>query len=97
MLVQKSAVEELGRMYWYSVTLSLERLCCYIIYYMRTGEAVLIKQEYYRTTGETAGRVEHWGGCVGTADFYRMTREDVLIQTGTTGALGRPCWDGRML
>ena len=49
------------------------------------------KDEYYRTTGVTAGRVEHCGGCVCTADFYRRTREDTLIQTGTTGALGRPC------
>ena len=48
-------------------------------------------EEYYRNTGETAGRVEHRVG------FYRMTREAVLIQLGTTGALGRPCWDKRML
>ena len=36
-------------------------------------------EEYHRTTGETAGRVEH----------YRSTEEAVLVQQTTIGGLGR--------
>ena len=45
LLVQKSAIQELGRMYWYSGILlrTLEFLCCYISYYRKT-RAVLVQK-----------------------------------------------------
>ena len=35
--------------------------------------------------------MEHSGGCTGTAAYYRSTKEAVLVQQNTTGALGRLC------
>ena len=34
----------------------------------------------------------HSGGCAGTAEYYRNTRETLLVQKSTTGAIGRLCW-----
>ena len=40
---------------------------------------------------------EHWGGCVGTAEYYRSPWEAVLIQQNNIGALGRLCKYSRVL
>ena len=37
------------------------------------------------------------GGCAGTTLYYRSTREAVLAQYNTTGALGRLCWYNKIL
>ena len=34
----------------------------------------------------------HSGGCGRTAEYYRNTREALLVQTSATGAIGRLCW-----
>ena len=34
----------------------------------------------------------HSGGCGRTAEYYRNTREALLVQKSTTGAIGRLCW-----
>ena len=39
----------------------------------------------------------HSGGCAGTAELYRRTREPVLVQQSTIGALGWLCWCNRVL
>ena len=40
---------------------------------------------------------EHSGGCIGTDECYRSTREVVLVQKSTIGELGRLCWYSRVL
>ena len=35
---------------------------------------------------------EHWWECAGTAEYYRSTRETVLVLHSTIGALGRVFW-----
>ena len=41
--------------------------------------------------------LEHSRGCVGTAEYYKNSREAVLVQQSTIGALGRLCWYRRVL
>ena len=41
--------------------------------------------------------LEHSRGCVGTAEYYENTREAVLVQQSTIGALGRLCLYRRVL
>ena len=40
---------------------------------------------------------EYWGGCAGTAEYYRNTVDAVLVQPSTTEALGRLCWYSKVL
>ena len=40
---------------------------------------------------------EHFGSCIGTEEYYRSTREAVLVQRSIIGALGRLCWYSRVI
>ena len=86
-------------------------------YYFSTRKAVVVQKS---TLGEL-GRLcwynralqEHWGGCAGTAEYYRNTRDawgggvvpvqlrstgdTLLVQKSTIGALRRLCWYSRVL
>ena len=40
---------------------------------------------------------EHSGSCIGTEEYYRSTREAMLVQKSIIGALGRLCWYSRVI
>ena len=40
---------------------------------------------------------EHSGSCIGTEEYYRSSREAVLVQKSNIGALGWLCWYSRVL
>ena len=52
--------------------------------------------EYYRSTGETV-LYDNWEGYVATAENYMSSREAVLVQWSTTGALVRRSLYSRVL
>ena len=41
--------------------------------------------------------MEHSGCCAGTAAYYRITEEAVLVRQSTIGALERMSWYSRVL
>ena len=87
MFVQQCTIGAVGWLCWYSRVLFEHPGCC-------SG-----KQS---TIGSTIRALRklccykrvlqgHWRGCVGTAEYYRSTRDAVSVQKSTLGELERLC------